>query len=131
MAASEGVFSPRPPNFPAVIRKAPPESLTPGARNSRNLRLSRASRMREVGGGGFLAIARRIISVPMIRFRTLLLGLILGLGALGGSAVAQNGALPDAAPKVKASLVPEHPAIAPGATVTVAMREEIRKDWHT
>ena len=32
---------------------------------------------------------------------------------------------------VRASLVPERPAIAPGATVTIALREEILDKWHT
>ncbi len=45
--------------------------------------------------------------------------------------MAQAGALPDTLPKVKASLIPEHAAIAPGATVTIALREEIRDKWHT
>ncbi len=44
---------------------------------------------------------------------------------------AQSGALPDAKPKVVASLVPERLGIAPGGTVNIALKEVIRKDWHT
>ena len=60
-----------------------------------------------------------------------LLGLSLGLCAPAGDAFAQSGALPDAAPKVDASFVPERKAVAPGQPVTVALREAIRKEWHT
>ena len=56
------------------------------------------------------------------------LGMLVGAGA---GARAQSGALPDAAPKVTASFTPEHKSIAPGETVTVALHEQIRKDWHT
>jgi thiol:disulfide interchange protein DsbD len=60
--------------------------------------------------------------------RVLMLALGLFAPALG---FAQSGALPDAQPKVQASLIPEHSALAPGGTVTVALNEVIRKDWHT
>ncbi len=65
--------------------------------------------------------------------RSFLTALIVGLSILGsaGPLAAQSGAPPDAARKVKASLIAEHPAIAPGATITVALREEIRDKWHT
>jgi thiol:disulfide interchange protein DsbD len=46
-------------------------------------------------------------------------------------AFAQSGALPDARPKVVASLVAERSGIAPGGTVSIALKEIIRKDWHT
>jgi len=64
------------------------------------------------------------------RFRlAFLLGVLLVLQT--GGAFAQSGALPDADPKVKASFILEHKTVAPGDTVTVALREAIRKDWHT
>src|SRR5437763_11641263 len=49
----------------------------------------------------------------------------------GGAALAQSGALPDEKPKVVASFILEHAAVAPGGTVTVALNEAIRKNWHT
>jgi thiol:disulfide interchange protein DsbD len=67
----------------------------------------------------------------MTRFLQFLFGLSLALALGTGPVLAQSGALPDTLPKVKASLIAEHPAIAPGATVTVALREEIRDKWHT
>jgi thiol:disulfide interchange protein len=48
-----------------------------------------------------------------------------------GPALAQSGALPDAKPKVDASLVSERLGIAPGGAVAIALKEVIRKDWHT
>jgi thiol:disulfide interchange protein DsbD len=51
--------------------------------------------------------------------------------AAPGAAFAQSGALPDAQPKVEASLIPERAGVAPGGTVTVALNEAIRKEWHT
>ena len=64
--------------------------------------------------------------------RLLAPALTLALGLLAPAlAFAQSGALPDAQPKVQASLIPEHSAVAPGGTVTVALNEVIRKDWHT
>ena len=48
-----------------------------------------------------------------------------------GPGLAQSGALPDAKPKVDATLVPERMGIAPGGAVTIALKEVIRKDWHT
>jgi len=57
-------------------------------------------------------------------------GLVLGLLA-PGAALAQSGALPDELPKVQASLIPERSGVAPGGTVTVALNEAIRKEWHT
>jgi hypothetical protein len=47
-----------------------------------------------------------------------------------GPALAQSGALPDAKPKVDASLVSERLGIAPGGAVAIALKEVIRKDWH-
>jgi len=61
----------------------------------------------------------------------LFFALSLGLLVPAGTAFAQSGALPDEKPKVLASFIPEAKAIAPGQTVTVALREIIRKDWHT
>ncbi|HYM18003.1 MAG TPA: protein-disulfide reductase DsbD domain-containing protein [Micropepsaceae bacterium] len=65
--------------------------------------------------------------------RSVVLSLVAGLALLGpaGPSLAQSGLPPDNQPKVKATLIPEHPAIAPGQTVTVALREEIRDKWHT
>ncbi len=58
--------------------------------------------------------------------------LTVALGLLAPAyAFAQSGALPDAEAKVQASLVAERPGVAPGGTVTVALNEIIRKDWHT
>jgi thiol:disulfide interchange protein len=56
---------------------------------------------------------------------------LVSAGLACGVAYAQSGALPDAKPKVEASLVPEHAAVTPGGTVTVALNENIRKTWHT
>ena len=67
----------------------------------------------------------------MLRLLRLVFGFSLGLLALGGGAFAQSGALPDEKPKVVASFIAEEKAIAPGQTVTVALREIIRKGWHT
>ena len=67
----------------------------------------------------------------MIRPFRLFFALSLGLLLQAGTAFAQSGALPDEKPKVVASFIPEARAIAPGETVTVALREIIRKDWHT
>src|SRR5438105_9153639 len=50
---------------------------------------------------------------------------------VAGSAFAQSGALPDAKPKVQASFVPERTSIAPGGTLSLALKQVIRKDWHT
>lgn len=50
----------------------------------------------------------------------------LGLAARAESPVASAGG-----PKVQTSLIAERPSITPGGTVTVALRERIRKDWHT
>src|SRR5260370_32813839 len=52
-------------------------------------------------------------------------------GLAHGPAIAQSGALPDDKPKVDASLVPERAGVAPGITVTFALNEIIRKNWHT
>src|SRR5262245_44317513 len=52
-------------------------------------------------------------------------------GLWGAPALAQRAVPPDDAPKVKASLIAEHLAIAPGATVTIALKEDIRDQWHT
>ena len=67
----------------------------------------------------------------MARLARFLFGLGLGLLAQGAPAFAQSGALPDAAPKVQASFIAEHGAVAPGGKVTVALRELIRENWHT
>jgi len=67
----------------------------------------------------------------MTRFLRLLFALGLGLIVQAGPVFAQNGTLPDTQPKVQVSLIPERAAIAPGATVTLALRESIRTDWHT
>jgi thiol:disulfide interchange protein DsbD len=65
--------------------------------------------------------------------RSFLAAVVLGLSLIGlaGPSLAQSGAPPDLEKKVKASLIPEHAAIAPGTTVTLALREEIRDKWHT
>jgi thiol:disulfide interchange protein DsbD len=60
------------------------------------------------------------------RLFALLLGVILPTAVL-----AQSGALPDAIPKVNATLVAEHAGVTPGGTVAVALNEVIRKEWHT
>jgi thiol:disulfide interchange protein DsbD len=52
---------------------------------------------------------------------------ILALVALVSPAMAQVGS----APKVHASLIAESDEIAPGASVTVALREDIAPGWHT
>jgi thiol:disulfide interchange protein DsbD len=67
----------------------------------------------------------------MARFARFLFGLGLGLLAQSAPALAQSGALPDVAPKVQASFIAEHAAVAPGGKVTVALRELIRENWHT
>ncbi len=67
----------------------------------------------------------------MARLARILFGLGLGLLAQAAPAFAQSGALPDAQPKVTASFIPERAAVAPGGTVTVALRELIRENWHT
>ena len=67
----------------------------------------------------------------MTRLARILFGLGLGLLAQAGPAFAQSGALPDAQPKVTASFIPERAAVAPGGTITVALRELIREKWHT
>ncbi len=63
--------------------------------------------------------------------RSIRAGFLLGTLVLAGAAFAQNGQLPDALPKVVASFVPESKMVAPGGSVTVALKEVIRKDWHT
>jgi DsbC/DsbD-like thiol-disulfide interchange protein len=67
----------------------------------------------------------------MARLAPILFGLGLGLLAQASPAFAQSGALPDAEPKVNASLIAERTAVTPGGTVTVALRELIREKWHT
>ena len=67
----------------------------------------------------------------MTRLRRILSVLALGLLAQVAPALAQSGALPDAQPKVNASLIAEHGAVTPGGKVTVALRELIRENWHT
>ena len=44
---------------------------------------------------------------------------------------APSAAQIDSLPKVEARLIPERDAIAPGATVAVALEENIRPGWHT
>jgi thiol:disulfide interchange protein/DsbC/DsbD-like thiol-disulfide interchange protein len=66
--------------------------------------------------------------MPMERLLACLI--LLCLAALS-PVFAQSGGLPDDSPKVQASLTPEHGAIAPGGTVTVALNQIIRKNWHT
>lgn len=66
----------------------------------------------------------------MNRLLAPVLALALGLVA-PALAYAQSGALPDAEAKVHASLVAERQGVTPGGTVTVALNEVIRKDWHT
>lgn len=46
-------------------------------------------------------------------------------------ASAENGAPPDNLPKVNATLLPERTGVAPGGQVTIALKEVIRKNWHT
>ncbi len=64
----------------------------------------------------------------MMRFASMVLALCL---AWGTAAHAQNGLPPDNKPKVNVSLIAERPAVAPGGTVTVLLREDIRPGWHT
>lgn len=66
-----------------------------------------------------------------MRAAEFLFAVSLGLIAGTAPALAQNGALPDLAPKVEASLIAERPAIAPGETVTIGLKETIRAGWHT
>jgi thiol:disulfide interchange protein/DsbC/DsbD-like thiol-disulfide interchange protein len=66
----------------------------------------------------------------MKRLFACLVGLAFGVLTLP-PALAQSGALPDEKPKVVATLVPERAAVQPGGTITVALNEAIRKDWHT
>ena len=68
--------------------------------------------------------------MTMKRFAAPLIGLAFGLIGLG-NALAQLGGLPDEDPKVQASLISERAGVAPGGTVTVALNQIIRKDWHT
>ena len=56
---------------------------------------------------------------------------LLSASLAGEAVLAQSGALPDEKPKVVASLIPERTAMVPGGTVTVALNEAIRKNWHT
>ena len=71
---------------------------------------------------GSIEIAMRILVAPLIA---------LLLGGPAPAALAQSGALPDDKPKVQAALVPERAGVAPGGTVTVALNQVIRKNWHT
>jgi thiol:disulfide interchange protein DsbD len=66
----------------------------------------------------------------MKRLFASLVGLALGVLTLP-PAFAQSGALPDEKPKVVPSLVSERAAVQPGGTITVALNEAIRKNWHT
>lgn len=67
-----------------------------------------------------------------MRYALVLLAAIsLGMLGPGGSARAQNGAPPDDMPKVQIGFIPEQRAVKPGGTVTVALKEIIRKGWHT
>ena len=61
----------------------------------------------------------------------LLLACIFAFVVGAAPASAQTGGLPDNLPKVEATLVPERSAVAPGGTVTIALRQVIRKNWHT
>src|SRR5579884_3880940 len=61
----------------------------------------------------------------------LLLACIFALAVGAIPAFAQNGGLPDNLPKVQATLVPERMGVAPGDKVTIALKEVIRKNWHT
>ena len=60
--------------------------------------------------------------------KALLLAIALTLSA-AFPAVAQDSE--DAAPKVAARLVAEQTAVSPGGTITVALEEKIRPEWHT
>jgi len=60
----------------------------------------------------------------------ILFGLGLGLLAQAGPALAQSGALPDAERR-STQADRGTPGVAPGGTVTVALRELIREKWHT
>jgi thiol:disulfide interchange protein DsbD len=57
--------------------------------------------------------------------------IVLGVLALGADAHAQNGLLPDNAPKVQAQFVPERSEVYPGETITVALHKVIQEGWHT
>src|ERR1700680_498389 len=70
------------------------------------------------------------IDSAMKRLFLSLLGVVFGLLA-PSAADAQSGALPDAKPKVVASLISERAGVVAGGTVTVALNEIIRKNWHT
>lgn len=61
----------------------------------------------------------------------LFLACILALVAGAIPALAENGGLPDNLPKVQATFVPERMGVMPGGTVTIALKEVIRKNWHT
>ncbi len=60
-----------------------------------------------------------------------LFALLLAAPLLSAPALAQNAPLQNDGPKVHARLIAEQAAIAPGATVTVALEEDIRPGWHT
>ncbi len=63
----------------------------------------------------------------MTRFVLALLGLIFA----AVPAVAQTGGVPDDRAKVEASLIVERDGVVPGGTITIALKEAIRKNWHT
>lgn len=62
-------------------------------------------------------------------WRVLSLIAVTALGAMSSGMPAR--AQPDNLPKVEARFVAEHAQVAPGSTVTVALHQVIRKDWHT
>lgn len=71
---------------------------------------------------------------PRLKYKwgmKLLLACIFALAVGAVPALAENGGLPDNLPKVRATFVPERMGVAPGGTVTIALKEVIRKNWHT
>jgi DsbC/DsbD-like thiol-disulfide interchange protein len=75
----------------------------------------------------FFTPLTRSIDGAMNRFALSLFAFMFG----SLPAFAQPGGLPDNNPKVETSLIPERAGVAPGGKVTVALKEQIRKNWHT
>ncbi len=86
-----------------------------------------ASRDCEAHAVTFFAPLTRSIDGAMNRFVLSLFAFMFG----PLPAFAQPGGLPDNSPKVETSLIAERAGVAPGGKVTIALKEQIRKNWHT
>jgi thiol:disulfide interchange protein DsbD len=95
----------------------------PLERSSGHIGVSREPALSSDSGAGYscFAMHRQLLALAV-----LCLTLLQGLGAH-----AQPAAPAGATRNVDVQLVPEHPSVPPGGTVTIAFHQDIRQGWHT